>query len=325
MTLAEKQPLAPAPDEFPPPLASAEHIEHMRRTRLDELQRIAISGVWVRVAVIVVEAASLWWWRYAALVTDTVASALDVISSFAIVMAIRSAARPPDANHPFGHGRIEPLAGLQIGVLLVVAGAGLALRHLGGLAESSAAGFVSPWAWLIPGAACVALELVARRVAGIASQEQSSALTAEAGHYRVDALTSLVASIGLAAAAMIPAWGRSLDLVCGAALAVIMVVLGVLAVRENLRQLLDHVPQDAHFEQVRRAALKVAGVRGVEKLRIQQAGPDAHIDIDIEVDPEMTVAAAHLITQQVRAQIQSDWPFVREVVVHVEPYYAGDH
>ena len=104
-----------------------------------------------------------------------------------------------------------------------------------------------------------------------------------------------------------------------------MVVLGAAAARENFHQLLDRTPDEAHFEQVKSAALRVGGVLGVEKVRIQHAGPDAHVDIDIEVDPEMNVAAAHVITQHVRAEIQRDWPSVREVVVHVEPYYPGDH
>ncbi|MFG0294568.1 MAG: cation diffusion facilitator family transporter, partial [Maioricimonas sp. JB045] len=82
---------------------------------------------------------------------------------------------------------------------------------------------------------------------------------------------------------------------------------------------------DVHFDRVRTSAMRVEGVQDVEKLRIQQAGPDAHVDIDIEVDPEMSVADAHVITQHVRAQIQADWPFVRDVVVHVEPFYRDDH
>ncbi|MCA9054372.1 MAG: cation transporter [Planctomycetaceae bacterium] len=311
--------------EFPAPVENPDHVDAVRQARLSEMQRVAWSGTGVRIAVIAVEGIAVWWWEYAALMTDLVASVIDVASSIAIVFAIRSAARPPDENHPFGHGRIEPLAGLQMGVLLVVAGAALAIRYLFHLAHSEPAGAISPLGWGIPAAAAVALEIVARIVYRTAEREHSTALLAEASHYRIDALTSLIAAVGLGIAAAAPQYGHHVDLLSAVGLAAIMIVLGASAVRENVHQLLDHVPHDVRFEQVRAAALDVSGVLDVEKIRIQHAGPDAHVDIDIEVDPELSVAAAHVIAQHVRTAIQADWPFVREVVVHVEPYYPGDH
>lgn len=62
-----------------------------------------------------------------------------------------------------------------------------------------------------------------------------------------------------------------------------------------------------------------------EKTRIQLYGPDAHVDIDIEVDPELSVQKAHKISQEVRIEIQKAWPAVRDVTVHIEPYYPNDH
>jgi divalent metal cation (Fe/Co/Zn/Cd) transporter len=108
-------------------------------------------------------------------------------------------------------------------------------------------------------------------------------------------------------------------------LAAIVVWRGLRSAFENLHQLMDRVPESASFERVRAAAAAVEGVQEVEKIRIQHAGPDAHVDIDIEVDPAIRVDEAHRIAQHVRATIQSSWPSVREVVVHVEPFYPGDH
>jgi cation diffusion facilitator family transporter len=191
--------------------------------------------------------------------------------------------------------------------------------------ETPAAGEVKAFAWCIPAGAAIVLEFSARLVQRSGRRQQSSALIAEGFHYRVDAATSIVAAVGLFTASRLPAYGHLIDLLSAALLAVIMVTLGALAAWENLHQLLDRVPREDHFQRVRESALKVDGVLGVEKVRIQHAGPDAHVDIDIEVDPDMPVSAAHVITQHVRARIQADWPFVREVVVHVEPFYAGDH
>jgi cation diffusion facilitator family transporter len=330
MTLAPVDPPPRLPDRpatarFPRPVEPAGHVDTARNTRLRDLQQAAVWGIGLRLAVVAAEFVAFWGWGYAALLVDAVASLFDVAASAAILVAIRMAAKPPDEHHPFGHGRYEPLAGLQLSVLIAVAGGWLAVRYALGLATSQAAGHVAPWAWLVPALAAVAVEVASQIVRRIGERQSSTALIAEARHYRIDALTSLVAAAGLGVAGQSPALAHHIDLASAALLAVIMVWLGLRSARENLHQLLDRVPHDERFDQVRASALQVPGVLGVEKVRIQHAGPDAHVDIDIEVDPDMPVVEAHVITQQVRAQIQADWPFVREVVVHVEPYYADDH
>lgn len=311
--------------EFPIPIVPAGHVEEARARRLREMQRVATYGIVLRLCVIGGETLAWARWGYSVLLVDVVASAFDVISSLLIVLAIRLAARPPDAEHPFGHGRYEPLAGLQLGVIIGVAGAWLAAQQVLGIASAEPAGVVLPWAWLAPLGAAVAMEAASRRVRTIGEREASTALISEAQHYRVDALTSMIAAAGLGAAALTPSLGHHVDLASAAVLSGIMMFLGGRAAWTNLHQLLDRTPHDEHFEQVRASALKTPGVLGIEKVRIQHAGPDAHVDIDIEVDPDLSVSEAHVITQHVRAQIQADWPFVREVVVHVEPYYPDDH
>jgi len=310
---------------YPEPVSPAGDTEHRRQQRARELLRVAWLGISLRTGVIAMELTGGLILGYAALIVDAFSSMFDAFASIGIVMAIRYAARPPDENHPFGHGRVEPLAGLQLGLLVSAAGIWLTVQNLWGAVKSPAAAEIEPWAWTLPTAAAAILEVSARIVRRIGTQQDSTALIAEAYHYRIDAATSIVAAVGLLLANRFPAQGHLLDHLCAAVLAVVMVGLGAAAALQNYHQVLDRAPDEQHFQRVRDSALRVAGVQGVEKLRIQHAGPDAHVDIDIEVEPAMNVAAAHVITQHVRAQIQSDWPAVREVVVHVEPYFAGDH
>ena len=329
MTLTDDEirtiPAQPDLDSFPEPVEPEERAARVRKQRQRELLRVAWIGISLRLAVITMELVAVWFLGYAVLLVDAIASVFDVVASLAIVLAIRLAARPPDEEHPFGHGRYEPLAGLQLGIMVAAAGLWLAAQHLWGAVTTAPAGDVTGWAWTIPTLAALVLEASARRVRHVGRRQHSTALVAEGLHYRVDAATSCVAAVGLFVAALMPQFGHRIDLLSAALLATIMVGLGAQAARENLHQILDRVPQEDLFERVRTSAMKVEGVHDVEKVRIQHAGPDAHVDIDIEVDPDMPVAEAHVITQHVRAQIQTDWPFVREVVVHVEPYYAGDH
>lgn len=255
---------------------------------------------------------------------DAVASGLDIAASFALLAAVLLATRPPDEDHPFGHGRYEPLAGLQLGLLVAAAGVWLLFEQLG-VGEARETLAATRWTFVIPLAATVLLFLTGLRMKRDAAEFRSSALSAEANHYLIDAATSLVATIGLLIGDIAPEWSNIGDTGGAILLAAMMIVLGSMAAWENVHQIMDRAPADEFFNRVRTAAMGVDGVRDVEKVRIQAAGPDAHVDIDIEVDPEMTVAASHEITQHVRAAIQAEWALVREVVVHVEPWYEGDH
>ncbi|WP_339732997.1 cation diffusion facilitator family transporter [uncultured Gimesia sp.] len=318
-------PQTPVLDVFPDALTLSDDVNRIRRRRTARLMKVAWLGISVRLFVIVMELVGLWFLGHSVLLVDALASSADVFTSLAILFAIRLAEQPPDEDHPFGHGRYEPLAGFQLGILILLVGTGTfgyqlfaAISHT----QSEVIGWVS---WTIPLFAAILLELTCGVVLRMAQQEQSSAMIAEAYHYRVDAITSFVAAFGLLIASQIPGYGHLIDHITAMILAVIMVYLGWIAARENLNELTDKIPHQKYFDQVKASAMKVAGVLDVEKVRIQTAGPDAHVNIDIEVNPNETVDQAHLTAQQVRRQIQLDWPTVREVVVHVEPYYEADH
>jgi len=299
-------------------------VEQNRQQRSVRLVTVASWGIAIRVLVVVVELVGFWVLGHAVLFVDGVASAVDVVASLLIIAAIKVAERPPDSNHPFGHGRIEPLAGLQMAIVLIVVGSILfGQQFTAGVAAGPRV--VSAWAWLIPLSCAVMLESVCQLILRVARRDKCAALVAEAYHYRIDAATSLLAAIGLGLATMMPAMSSSIDRLAATFIAGIVVVLGLLAAKENLDQVLDHRPDAELFERVRSSAAQIHGVMEVEKIRIQQAGPDAHVDIDIEVEPQTSVFEAHHIAQNVRAIIQTDWPAVREVVVHVEPYFADDH
>jgi cation diffusion facilitator family transporter len=322
-SLAEKSEQVAA--AFPAPVPPAEEVLRARRQRLKELTRVTVAGVGVRAAVIVAELVGVAISGSATLFVDAVASIFDAISSLVLLAAMRFAARPPDADHPFGHGRAEPLAGFQLGLLLCGAGVWMGMENLWTVWRAPAHAALPGWLWLIPACATCMLLGTYWLLVRAAARAQSSAVRAEAAHFQVDAATSLLTAAALLAAALWPERSGMLDHLGGAALGLTVALLGGRAAWENLHQILDRVPREEDFARVRTSALQVDGVIDVEKVRIQRAGPDAHVDIDIEVRPEISVAESHVVAQQVRARIQTDWPFVREVVVHVEPFYAGDH
>lgn len=311
--------------EFPKPILLPNDIPQARKKRKRETLRAISSGIAIRLSIILIELFGFYWFASSALLMDAIASSFDIISSVTLIVCIRLASRPPDEDHPFGHGRYEPLIGLQLGLLLIVIGGSLVFQQgteLWGSAKDTA---INPFAWIIPFLAAVLLECCYQFTIRVAKKEHCPALAADAIHYRIDGLTSLFATLALVAGAFFPHFSSRFDHVGAISIAFLMVGLGVYAARGNFHQLMDKIPDSNFFERVKKAALKVRGVFDTEKIRIQVYGPDAHVDIDIEVDPNLPVEAAHRISQEVRAEIQKEWPSVRDVTVHIEPYYPGDH
>lgn len=310
---------------YPDPVLPPDDVINERNEREQSLIKASVTGISLRTAIIFIELFGYLVFSSSALLADALASLVDVASTFFLILCIRLASRPPDRNHPFGHGRFEPLAGLQLGILLVVLGTVLFVQQGNSLATHENQEPIHHFAWLIPVFAVVLLELAYQWTMHASEKYHSPALAADAWHYRLDALNSLVAAVALGLGAIIPSWSIELDFIGAMSIAILMVVIGVKATKGNLDQLLDKRPDPTFFALVKKAALRVQGVQGTEKMRIQQYGPDAHVDIDVEVDPKMSVDDAHVISQQVRVEIQKDWPAVRDVTVHIEPFYPNDH
>ncbi|MBM3198779.1 MAG: cation transporter [Chlamydiae bacterium] len=296
-----------------------------RERRRKQILQIAMRGVCFRGTIVMAELLGFFTLGSSSLLLDALSSLFDIAMSFLLMLCIRIADKPPDRHHPFGHGRFEPVAGLQLGVFLIVLGGVLAYQQLAAAIQERCSHAISPYAWMIPLGGMILLEIGYRHLKRVATKENSPALLADAVHYRVDSLSCLLATVALAFGAYFPVCSSLLDHIGALMIALFMTGVGIKAAWNNLDQILDRMPSLEYFKRVHQAAMQVEGVLATEKLRIQSYGPDAHISIDIEVDPLLSVELAHAITQKVRLAIQIAWPSVRDVIVHVEPYYANDH
>lgn len=311
--------------KFPDPVGLPPYVYETRHQRMKNLMSSCAKGIGIRSAIIIAEFAGVIIWGSSALLMDAIASLVDVLSSVLLLISLRLAAKPPDANHPFGHGRYEPLVGLQLGLFLALVGVVMLFQQMFAVVGANPDVHIDKRLWIIPFIAMILLEICYRLTMRAAKQQMSPAMAADAIHYRIDGLTSLLATIALLAANFVPSLGVYIDHIGAIIIAVLMIGLGFRASWQNMNQLMDKIPEPLFFQRVERAAKRVAGVLGTEKIRIQHTGPDAHIDIDVEVDPHLSVEEAHRISQFVRAEIQKDWPAVRDVTVHIEPFYPGDH
>ncbi len=312
--------------KFPSSIPLPDTIQQTREERRKEMIATSRRGVAIRFTIILAELLGFVYFNSSSLLLDALSSLIDVAASVFLIFCIHIADKPPDKEHPFGHGRFEPIAGLQLGLLLIVIGCGMCFQQISALTKDTLPGAeINPYTWIIPLVALVLLETCYRLLKKAGKKRNSPALLADAVHYRIDGLNCLFATIALILASIFPASSVMLDHLGALVIAVVMIGIGAYAAKGNLNQLLDKIPHKSYFEKVKNAALNVEGVLSTEKLRLQVYGPDAHVGIDIEVDPLLSVEDAHTITQKVRAEIQKAWPQVRDVIVHVEPYYPDDH
>lgn len=306
---------------FPDRIELPESVILARKNRINEIVNSAKRGLLIRLLIIASEFLGFFFLGSVALLADALASFVDVISTFFLIVFVKLAERPPDRNHPFGHGRLEPLIGMQLGIFLAVLGGGMFIQQAFQISHETREEVIDAYAWLIPVMAVLLLEICYQFMMRTAKRQNSPALAADAIHYRMDAMTSLFASLALILGAYFPSWSLLFDHLGAIVIATTMISVGLVAAWKNLNQLIDRTPSDEYFDLVRESALSVSGVLGTEKTRIQLTGPDAHVDIDVEVDPDLSVEIAHRISQEVRVAIQKSWPQVRDVTVHIEPFY----
>ncbi len=252
-----------------------------------------------------------------ALVSDAAHSLVDAVLSTFLLCALKWAERPADREHPYGHGRVEALAGQLIALILMALAVGIGWGVIAAFGNPYKA--PKPFTLAIAALGAIVQEMLFQYTSRIARQSGSTALLATAWDYRLDALGSVAVLLGVAAARWGgPAWHWA-DHAAAFIVAATIFWVGASLLWENVQGLMDRQADPETLARARSEAQLVPGVRNVEKLRIRKAGLDLLVDIHIEVDPNLTVREGHTIAHRVKAHLIDSIPSVRDVLVHVEP------
>ena len=244
----------------------------------------------------------------------------DVLASAVVLVGVLLASRPPDSNHPYGHGRLETLAGLLVGIILIVGGVGVGYRSLqASTVIHDPPGAAAIWALLSAVAVRTVMSVIKFRVG---RQTGSTSLVADAWNDAIDILSATAALVAVGLARQDPARFLVADHYGGFAVGLVVVITGVRVVRDASVDLADTMPPARFLEDVRQVAGAVPGVLGVEKQFARKTGLKYHVDLHIEVDPGLTVHASHLIAHDVRARLVQELDWVADVLVHIEPHMA---
>jgi cation diffusion facilitator family transporter len=252
-----------------------------------------------------------------ALVADAVESLADIFSSIIVWRALVVAAAPADEDHPYGHGKAEPIAAAIVSTMLLLAAVGIALKSVEGIFAPTRG--PEPFTLLVLVAVVIIKEALYRFVLRESRSVESSAVRTDAWHHRSDAITSLAAGIGITVALIGGQGYESADNVAAIVAAGIIAWNGWRLLRPSLDELMDASPQTEVIEQVRQIAATIPGVERVEKCIVRKMGYHYFVDMHVEVNPQMTVMRSHEIAHQVKDNIRQRIPTVFDVLVHIEP------
>jgi len=252
-----------------------------------------------------------------ALVSDGFESATDFFTSGLVLVGLWIASKPPDKEHPYGHGRFEILIGLAIGVVLVVTGTAISLRALEARYVHHRPELYAIWPLIGSIAVKAALGTAKLRMG---RRSGSAGLSADAKNDAVDVLSGSVALAAVLLSIRWPIEMAAADHYGGFAIGLIVIFMGFRVARETVLHLMDTMPDERQMSQIREAGIRVEGVRGIEKCFARKTGLRYHVDLHLEVDPDLTVRASHEIARAVKNRIKADLDWVEDVLVHVEPH-----
>ena len=252
-----------------------------------------------------------------ALIADGIESLLDIFSSLVVWGGLRIASRPPDDDHPWGHGKAEALAALAVSLTLLLAAAGLAVQSVREILTPHHA--PAPFTLAVLAAVVVVKELLFAWISRVARTLGSTALAADAWHHRSDSLTSAAAFVGICLALLGGRGWESLDdwaalFACG-----VIAWNGVRLARLAVADVMDAAAPVDLERRIRATARAVAGVLDVDKCFARKSGTGWLVDLHVVVDGRLPVVDGHRIGHDVKRALRASPLGILDVLVHIEP------
>lgn len=274
-------------------------------------------GMIVNVGLMIVKALAGWLGNSYALIADALESATDLGTSFFVWLGIRTASRKPDEDHPYGHGKAEPLAALLVSLALWAAAGLIAVQSVENIQTPHRV--PAPFTLLVLAGVVIIKEVLFRKVTQIGAEVESSAVKADAWHHRADAITSLTAFIGISIALIGGPGYESADDWAALLASGIIVFNAYQIFRPAFGEIMDEAPPGNWKAEIEQIARAVPGVVGTEKCFVRKMGFEFFVDLHVEVNGNLSVREGHDIAHAVKAAIQREKPYVYDVLVHIEP------
>lgn len=295
---------------------TAPHLRTARRA--EENARLVLRGMLLNAGLAGVKFAGGIFGNTYALIADGAESLLDILTSLLVWAGFRVAARPPDEDHPYGHGKAEALSALAVAVIIYLVAAWIGWQAVHEIIAPHAG--PAWWTLLVLAGVIVAKWNFSRRLEAAGEHTGSTALGAEALHHWTDAMTSAAAFVGITIALIGGKGWETADDWAALFACVIIAFNGTGILSRALGDVMDSAAPARFESEVRRLALGVAGVQALDKVRVRKSGLSHLVDIQVRVDGGLSVREGHAIAHAVKDALQASVSLtISDVTVHVEP------
>lgn len=253
-----------------------------------------------------------------AMISDAVHSASDVFSTFVVIIGVKMAGKKADADHPYGHERMECAAAIILAMLLAVVGAGIGASGIQKIVAGNYAELTVPGRLpLVAAVVSIAVkEWMFWYTRAAAKKVNSGALMADAWHHRSDSLSSIGSFAGILAARL---GYPVMDAVASVIICLCILKVAYDIFKDGFDKMVDHSCDSETEQNIRTAALGVEGVQGIDDLKTRLFGDKIYVDMEILLDRELKLGEAHAIAEQVHNVIERDFSDCKHCMVHVNP------
>lgn len=259
-----------------------------------------------------------------ALIADAIESTADIFASILVLVGIKYSNKPADKNHPYGHGKVEPLVTFGVVGFLIISATIIAYESIENIFTPHDS--PKPFTLIILGAIIIWKEYSFQKVIRKAKQTNSTSLKADAWHHRSDAITSIAAFIGISIAIIMGKGYESADDWAALLAAFVILYNSYKILKPALGEIMDKDTFDEMEDEVCIFTKEIPGVLDTEKCLIRKAGMSYYIDLHIIVDKDITVKDGHDIAHEVKDNLIEKMPEIADVLIHIEPsWYEHNH
>lgn len=257
-----------------------------------------------------------------ALTADAIESTTDIFSSFLVLFGIKYSNKPADENHPYGHGRAEPLFTFLVVGFLITSATIIAYESITNIGFPHK--LPEPWTLIVLGIIILWKEYSFRLVMKRSKEANSSSLKADAWHHRSDAITSIAAFIGISIALFFGEGYESADDLAALFASGFIFYNSYKIFRPALGEIMDENFYEDLILEIRKISLQVKGVESTEKCFIRKAGMKYHVDLHAIVNANLTVREGHDISHLLKDTLRLQIPELGHVLIHIEPSFYGE-
>lgn len=252
-----------------------------------------------------------------ALIADAIESTTDVFSSLLVLFGLKYSARPADENHPYGHGKAESLVTFAIVGFLIVSATVIAYESIEHIRTPHKV--PKPFTLLVLGGIIIIKEIFYRFISRKSEETKSTSLKADAWHHRSDAITSLMAFIGISIALVMGKGYETADDWAALFASGFILYNAYLILRPALGEIMDEHLYEELVEEIRHLSQKIPGVIETEKCFVRKTGMTFHVDLHLVVDGQISVKKGHDIAHEVKNALQEQLPQIADILIHIEP------